>query len=83
MYVTVHFGGTKCSEVEGDWMDFVTHFCRQDCGQGIVSVRATGVELQEIPQLIMIYEIWLQPTSRRFLRKLDEVPGGNNLYYIL
>ena len=25
----------------------------------------------------------LQPTSRRFLRELDEVPGGNNLHYIL
>ena len=25
----------------------------------------------------------LQPTSRRFLRELDEVPGGNNLQYIL
>jgi len=47
------------------------------------SVRATGVELQEIPQFIIIYEIWLQPTSRRFLRELDEAPGGNNLYYIL
>ena len=39
--------------------------------------------LQEIPQLIIIYEIWLQPTSRRFLRELDEAPGGNNLHYIL
>ena len=48
-----------------------------------VTVRATGVELQEIPQLIIIYEIWLQPTSRRFLRELDEAPGGNNLHYIL
>ena len=47
------------------------------------SVRATGVELQEIPQLIIIYEIWLQPTSRRCLRELDEAPGGNNLHYIL
>jgi len=47
------------------------------------AVRATGVELQEIPQLIMIYEIWLQPTSRRFLRELDEAPRGNNLHYIL
>jgi len=46
------------------------------------AVRATGVELQEIPQLIIIYEIWLQPTSRRFLRELDEAPGGNNLQYI-
>ena len=46
-------------------------------------VRVTGVELQEIPQLIIIYEIWLQPTSRRFLRELDEAPGGNNLHYIL
>jgi len=43
----------------------------------------TGVELQEIPQIIIIYEIWLQPTSRRFLRELDEAPGGNYLYYIL
>jgi len=25
----------------------------------------------------------LQPTSRRFLRELDEDPGGNNLQYIL
>ena len=25
----------------------------------------------------------LQPTSRRFLRELDEAPGGNNLQYIL
>jgi len=49
----------------------------------VVDVRATGVELQEIPQLIIIYEIWLQPTSRRFLKELDEAPGGNNLYYIL
>jgi len=47
------------------------------------AVRATGVELQEILQLIIIYEIWLQPTSRRFLRELDEAPGGNNLHYIL
>jgi len=47
------------------------------------AVRATGVELQEIPQLIIIYEIWLQPTSRKFLRELDEAPGGNNLHYIL
>ena len=39
--------------------------------------------LQEIPQLIIIYEIWLQPTSRRFLRELDEAPRGNNLHYIL
>jgi len=39
--------------------------------------------LQKIPQLIIIYEIWLQPTSRRFLRELDEAPGENNLYYIL
>ena len=46
-------------------------------------VRATGVELQEIPQLIIIYEIWLQPTSRRFFRELDEAPGENNLHYIL
>ena len=51
--------------------------------RGKVTVRATGVELQEIPQLIIIYEIWLQPTSRRFLRELDEAPGGNNLHYIL
>ena len=43
----------------------------------------TRVELQEIPQLTIIYEIWLQPTSRRFLRELDEAPGGNNLCYIL
>jgi len=30
------------------------------------------------------YSLWnmLQPTSRRFLRELDEVPGGNNLHYI-
>ena len=47
------------------------------------AVKVTGVKLQEIPQLIIIYEIWLQPTSRRFLRELDEAPGGNNLYYIL
>jgi len=47
------------------------------------AVRATRVELQEIPQLIIIYEIWLQPISRRFLRELDEAPGGNNLHYIL
>ena len=25
----------------------------------------------------------LQSTSRRFLRELDEAPGGNNLQYIL
>ena len=43
----------------------------------------TGVELQKIPQIIIIYEIWLQPTSRKFLRELDEAPGGNYLYYIL
>ena len=43
----------------------------------------TGVELQEIPQIIIIYEIWLQPTSKRFLRELDEALGGNYLYYIL
>jgi len=47
------------------------------------SIRATGVELQEIPQLIIVYKILLQPTSRRFLRELDEAPGGNNLHYIL
>jgi len=47
------------------------------------AVRVTGVELQEIPQLIIIYEILLQSTSRRFLRELDEAPGGNNLHYIL
>jgi len=47
------------------------------------AVRATGVELQEIPQLTIIYEIWLQPISRRFLRELDEAPRGNNLHYIL
>jgi len=34
--------------------------------------------LQEIPQLIIVYEILLQPTSRRFLRELDEAPRGNN-----
>ena len=39
--------------------------------------------LQEIPQLIVVNEILLQPTSRRFLRELDEAPGGNNLHYIL
>ena len=38
--------------------------------------------LQEIPQLIIVNEILLQPTSRRFLRELDEAPGGNNLQYI-
>ena len=27
--------------------------------------------------------MWLQPTSRRFLRELDEASGGNNLHYIL
>jgi len=48
-----------------------------------MAVRATGVELQEIPQLIIIYEIWLQPTFRRFLRELDEAPRENNLHYIL
>jgi len=39
--------------------------------------------LQEIPQLN--YTLWnmLQPTSRRFLRELDEAPGRNNLQYIL
>jgi len=44
-------------------------------------VRATGVELQEIPQLN--YNLWnmLQPTSRRFLRELDEAPGG--IIYII
>jgi len=47
------------------------------------AVRATGVELQEIPQLFIVYEILLQSTSRRFLRELDEAPGGNNLHYIL
>jgi len=39
--------------------------------------------LQEIPQLIKLSEILLQPTSRRFLRELDKAPGGNNLHYIL
>ena len=39
--------------------------------------------LQEIPQLIIVNEILLQPTSRRFLRELDEAPRGNNLHYIL
>ena len=39
--------------------------------------------LQKIPQLIIVNEILLQPTSRRFLRELDEAPGENNLYYIL
>ena len=39
--------------------------------------------LQEIPQLIIVNEILLQPTSRRFLRELDEAPEGNNLHYIL
>ena len=39
--------------------------------------------LQEIPQWIIVNEILLQPTSRRFLRELDEAPGGNNLHYIL
>jgi len=39
--------------------------------------------LQEIPQLIVVNEILLQPTSRRFLRELDEASGGNNLHYIL
>jgi len=30
------------------------------------------------------YSLWsiLQPTSRRFLRELDEAPRGNNLPYI-
>ena len=39
--------------------------------------------LQEISQLN--YTLWnmLQPTSRRFLRELDEASGGNNLHYIL
>jgi len=46
-------------------------------------VRATRVELQEISQLIIVYELLLQPTSRRFLRELDEAPGGNTLHYIL
>jgi len=49
----------------------------------MVLVRVTGVELQEIPQLIIVYEILLQPTSRRLVRELDEAPGGNNLHYIL
>ena len=39
--------------------------------------------LQEIPQLIIVNEILLQPTSRRFLRELDKAPGENNLHYIL
>ena len=38
--------------------------------------------LQEIPQLIIVNEILLQPTSRRFLRELDEAPRENNLQYI-
>jgi len=46
-------------------------------------VRATRVELQEIPQLLIVYKILLQPISRRFLRELDEASGGNTLYYIL
>jgi len=60
--------------------DFITKLL---LAQRYDAVRATGVELQEIPQLIIIYEIWLQPTSRRFLRESDEAPGGNNLHYIL
>ena len=46
-------------------------------------VRVTRAEtLQEISQLN--YSLWnmLQPTSRKFLRELDEAPGGNNLHYI-
>jgi len=34
--------------------------------------------LQEIPQL----NYMLQLISRRFLKELDEAPGGNNLQYI-
>jgi len=55
----------------------VRKFCNGDC-KGDRSGR-----LQEIPQLIIVYEILLQPTSRRFLRELDEAFGGNNLHYIL
>ena len=52
------------------------------CSMYIYCVRATRVKLQEIPQLIIIYGIQLQPTSRRFLRELDEALRGNNLQYI-
>jgi len=38
--------------------------------------------LQEIPQLNYSLRNMLQPTSRRFLRELDEAPEGNNLHYI-
>jgi len=37
--------------------------------------------LQEIPQIKLCCKM-LQLTSRRFLRELDEAPGGNNLQYI-
>jgi len=33
--------------------------------------------------MTIVYEILLQPTSRRFLRELDETPGENTLHYIL
>jgi len=48
-----------------------------------IPLEISPYRLQEIPQLIIIYEIWLQPTFRKFLRELDEAPGGNNLHYIL
>jgi len=38
--------------------------------------------LQEIFQLNYTLQTMLQPISRRFLRELDEAPGGNNLQYI-
>jgi len=46
------------------------------------AVRATRVELQEIPQLNYNLRNMLQPISRRFLRELYEAPRGNNLHYI-
>ena len=37
--------------------------------------------LQEIPQLIIVYEVCYNLPPGDF-SELDEAPGGNNLYYI-
>jgi len=42
-----------------------------------------STRLQENPQLILQLVVMIQFTSRRILRELDEVLGGNNLQYIL
>ena len=66
----------RTGEIEYEQGDrlFMTRVCKGD---------RSGRLLQEIPQLIIVNEILLQPTSRRFLRELDEASGENNLHYIL